>query len=173
MGKQAFGGDMKNIIKKYWPFSLFLIALCVALFFSWKEASLKTYIYSEAIAGNRAAINLLKHDRRPWELNAMTVRSAIAGNENAQEVLGIKENKMIYTLIAATTLLTGSLNPDIPTKIVKEEKGDGYTFYKVSFSGHTYVYFRNHWSNAGNAFIHDPDCGCISRALEKMKEKNK
>ena len=78
---------------------------------------------------------------------------------------------MIYSLFVATTLLTGSINPEIPTKIVKEEKGDGYTFYKLSFSGHTYVYFRYNGNSAGNAFIHDPDCGCMMRALEQMKEK--
>lgn len=78
---------------------------------------------------------------------------------------------MYYALIVATTLLTGSINPEIPAKIVKEEKIEGYTFYKLSFSGHTYIYLKNHWSYAGNAFIHDPDCGCVMRALEQMKDK--
>lgn len=78
---------------------------------------------------------------------------------------------MIYALIAATTLLTGSLNSDQPTQIIKKESSDGFTFYKLFFSGHTYVYFRFHANSAGNSFVHDPDCGCVARALEKMKEK--
>jgi hypothetical protein len=77
----------------------------------------------------------------------------------------------MLSLILATGLLTGSLNPDVPTQILKKEAGDGYTFYKLSFSGHTYIYFRYISNSAGNAFIHDPDCGCVNRALEKIMEK--
>lgn len=77
----------------------------------------------------------------------------------------------MLSFILSTVLLTGSLNPDIPTQIIKKDVGDGYIFYKLSFSGHSYIYFRFLPNSAGNSFIHDPDCGCIIRELEKMQEK--
>lgn len=84
---------MKTFLSRYWFLLLVPLFISIGLYFEWKEIKLKNHIYNEAIGGNRTAISLLKYSRRAWELHEKTVREAIAGNENAQEILGMKEKK--------------------------------------------------------------------------------
>jgi hypothetical protein len=84
---------MKNFLKRYWFLFIFPLGFIPAIFFGIKEEKLKTYIYSQALDGNKRAVNLLKIHRKPWTLDNRLIRAALSGNKNAQDVLQIEENK--------------------------------------------------------------------------------
>jgi len=84
---------MKNFLSRYWFLFIFPLGFWPAIHFGIKEEKLKTFIYSEAIDGNKKAIHLLKICSSPWKLDDRIVREALTGNIYAQEVLKIEEKK--------------------------------------------------------------------------------
>jgi hypothetical protein len=46
-------------------------------------------------------------------------------------------------------------------EVIKSEHYEMKTYTIIKFNGHTYVHLKDHWSNGGNAFLHDPDCSCF------------
>ena len=64
----------------------------------------------------------------------------------------------------------------VAAKVISSEEVEGSsmrTMEIIEFHGHTYVHYRNHWSSAGDAFLHDPDCPCIKNAVQKILDKGK
>ena len=64
----------------------------------------------------------------------------------------------------------------IAAKVLLSEEIEGSsmkTMEIIEFHGHTYVHYRNHWSSAGDAFLHDPDCPCIKKAVQKILDEVK
>lgn len=53
--------------------------------------------------------------------------------------------------------------------LIKEEKvrieNILLTISKIEFDGHTYIHFRNPWTNAGNEILHDPKCACLENKI--------
>jgi hypothetical protein len=84
---------MKKFLSRYWFLFIFPLGFWPAIHFCIQEEKLKTFIYSEAINGNKKAIHLLKICSNPWKLDDRIVREALTGNPFAQEVLNIEEMK--------------------------------------------------------------------------------
>jgi hypothetical protein len=58
-------------------------------------------------------------------------------------------------------------------EIIQQEEFKNHSIQIVDFNGHRYVHLINHWSSAGNFFIHDPDCPCIIKAVKAIQDRNK
>jgi len=85
----------KRHLLKYFsvPVLIFILVLCPASYFAWKEYSINNELTVQALNGNPIAIQILVKYEKPWKLDEKILREAMAGNENAIKILDIRDRQ--------------------------------------------------------------------------------